>query len=722
MEKNKIGIRTLAEVVLIFIICIIVYLSNQDPISSGDTVPNTLLVFNLLENHTLHLDAFRASYFVDKGMFYSFAEANNGHLSSTYPIGPALVTLPFYIIFYAYLKLKSVPVDLVSVNFEVYRLLFERLAATITTAISVVIFYLSSRLKFNRGISLVSTLIFAFATNTWITSSQALWQHGISNLVLVSAIFCFWKANRTCQKSQKIWLILAGIACGLFPGIRPTSTLFLIAATIYSVFTYRLQSIFFFFGLVSGLPSIAWNLYYFGNFTGGYSKMFPESPYIFTWNNFQTAFLGTLISPSRGLFFYSPIVLFSLAGAKQAWKLRFGKDEKLIGCIAIASVILISSYYFYKVWWAGHCYGPRFMTDVMPVACYLVGYFCEFQLESLGSSQERFIWILAFIIAVIYSTFTQFVGIFGANPGVLWNLNPLNIDYPQNQYRLWKIRDNPVQRHTNAFLHQSLLKLPKKPAVYLQGLNGIITKIIDDKNQILNSLFSVELGSEKFLKAKLENTGVSQWYGYEFALKQGEVRVRGRFFDNQNQLVKEVRLYVSGAPKQHQTAHAIGSISFPEEPGTYKLAFDLVAERIAEFPNSNTVNSPHQFTVIVRDNRQFTQEIKLLQPLQFGRVGEAIKIPVLVKNTSNFPWKNKGVNPVNLSYHWLGANGEVVVFDGERTRLPGTLPVNGLIQLNATVKFPDRPGKYTLVLTMVKEGVTWFNAHPQEIPVEVTSH
>jgi hypothetical protein len=717
MEKNKIGIRTLAEVVLIFIICIIVYLSNQGPISSGDTVPNTLLVFNLLENHTLHLDAFRASYFVDKGAFYSFAEANNGHLSSTYPIGPALVTLPLYIIFYAYLKLKSVPVDLVSENFEVYRLLFEKLAAAITTAISVVIFYLSSRLKFNRGISLVSTFIFAFATNTWSTSSQALWQHGISNLVLVSAIFCFLKANRTCQKTQKIWLILAGIACGLFPGIRPTSTLFLFTAAIYSAFTYRWQSIFFFFGLVSGLPSIAWNLYYFGNFTGGYSKMFPESPYIFTWNNFKTASLGTLISPSRGLFFYSPIVLFSLVGANQVWKLRFGKDEKLMGCIAIASVILISSYCFYKVWWAGHCYGPRFMTDVMPVACYLISYFCV----SLGDRQKKSFWIWAFILAIIYSTVTQFVGIFGANPGSLWNANPLNIDHHQYQYRLWEIRDNPVQRHTNAFLHNRIITIPKYPAVYVQNLNGLITKIVDEKNQALNSLFAVKLGDEKFLKAELENTGISRWYGYEFALKQGETRVRGRFFDKNNQLVKEVRLYVSGAPKQHQTAHAIGSISFPEEPGTYKLIFDLVAEGITEFPK-NAVNSSRQFIVIVQDNRQFYQEIKLLQSLQFGRVGEVIKIPVLVKNTSNFSWKNKGANPVNLSYHWVGANGEVIVFDGERTHLPGTLPVNGLIQLNATVKFPDRPGKYTLVLTMVKEGVTWFNTYPLEIPVEVISH
>ncbi|MFB2773087.1 glycosyltransferase family 39 protein [Pelatocladus sp. BLCC-F211] len=713
------------EIVLIFLTCSVIYLANGETISSGDTVPNTLLAFNLFENHTFHLDAFRASYFVDRGVFYAFAEGNNGHLSSTYPIGSAIVTFPFYVIFYIYLKLiysyLSVPLDITSENFEVYRVFFEKFAATITTAISIVIFYLSSRLKFNRGISLVSTFIFAFATNTWVTSSQGLWQHGISNLALICTIFCLLKANRTSKGSQKIWLILAGVACGLLPAIRPTSTLFTIAAIVYSVFTYRFQSIFLFFGLVSALPSLAWNLYYFGNLTGGYSKMFPESPYLFTWDNFKTAFLGTLISPSRGLLVFSPIVLFSLPGAYKVFKFRFGKDEKLIGCITIASIILIISYFFYKVWWAGHSYGPRFMTDIMPLACYLINYFSEVRLVNLGDRKKNFSIFVLFVLAIAYSTFTQFVGFLGANP---WNPNPLNIDSLQNQYRLWDIRDNPIQRSTNTLLHKNLIILPTDNAVYAQGLSGIIKKVIDEKNQPINSLISVGLGTEKFLKAYLENTGRYRWFGYESAIEKGEVRVRGRFFNTDNQQVKEVRLYVSGTPKQHETTNAIGSISFPDEPGTYKLIFDLVAEGVAEFPKNNGLDQSHVFTVLVEDNRQFAQEIQILEPFKFGKLGETVKIPLMVKNTSNFVWKKAGTNPVNLAYHWLDNNGKIIIFDGERTPLPGSLPVQGLVQLNATIKLPNQPGKYTIVLSMVKEGVAWFNdknVKALEIPIEVIS-
>jgi hypothetical protein len=81
-----------------------------------------------------------------------------------------------------------------------------------------------------------------------------------------------------------------------------------------------------------------------------------------------------------------------------------------------------------------------------------------------------------------------------------------------------------------------------------------------------------------------------------------------------------------------------------------------------------------------------------------------------------------GDHPVNFSYHWIDANGKVAIFNGERTPISKSLPAQMSLKLNATVKMPEQPGKYTLVLTMVKEGVGWFNdrrANSLEIPVEV---
>ncbi|WP_257236291.1 glycosyltransferase family 39 protein [Nostoc sp. 'Peltigera malacea cyanobiont' DB3992] len=701
---SKINITETVLPILVFFVCSVIYLANGVPISAPDTIPNTLLAFNLLENNTFNLDAFRASYFCTNSYAncYFFAEANHGHLSSIYPIGTAIVTFPLYLIFYAYLKLisfyASVSLDLTSASFEIYRVFFEKLAATITTAITVIIFYLSVRLKFSLSISLISTFIFAFATNIWMTSSQGLWQHTASNLALISIIFCLLKANRASEKSQKIWLLIAGVACGLLPGIRPTSTLYTIAAIIYSIFTYRFKSVYLFFGLVSALPSIAWNLYYFGNLTGGYSKMFPAPPYKFTFNNFIRATLGTLVSPSRGLLVFSPIVLYSLPGAYQVFKLRAGKDEKLIGCMTIASIVLLSSYCFYIIWWAGNSYGPRFMTDMMPVVGYLISYFLVHHLQKLIHFPKILYKksLVVFIVLVTFSTFTQSVGALGANPGCMWSGLPMNVDVNQNQYRLWSFKDSQIERNAKAVFHKILKPFIDNPA-YVKGLGGIIKQVADENNQPLGSLISVKPSSEKVLKAKLENTGTSRWFGYESALEKGEVRVKGRFYDERNKEISEARLYVSGTPKQHELTYAIGSITFPKEPGIYKLVFDLVSEGVGIFPNSNgkpfseidinVVNQkPKDSQLLLK--QVFSQEIKILNHIGTVKVSSTLRIPILLKNKSNFIWSNAGRNPTNFSYRWLDASGKQAVFqgDGDRTVLPFDLSPGESAALNAIIK------------------------------------
>jgi hypothetical protein len=185
-----------------------------------------------------------------------------------------------------------------------------------------------------------------------------------------------------------------------------------------------------------------------------------------------------------------------------------------------------------------------------------------------------------------------------------------------------------------------------------------------------------------------------------------------------------VRLDVSGITKKYEIANVISSISFPKEIGTYKLTFDLIAEGVGEFPKNNNINSSYTITVIVGEKRHFYQEIQVLKPFKSGKVREIVKIPVIVKNISDFTWQNASAHPVNLAYHWLDANGKVIVFKGERTPLAKSVAVQSFQKFNATIKFPDQPGKYYLALTMVQEGVAWFsdqNTTFLKIPIEVVA-
>lgn len=107
--------------------------------------------------------------------------------------------------------------------------------------------------------------------------------------------------------------------------------------------------------------------------------------------------------------------------------------------------------------------------------------------------------------------------------------------------------------------------------------------------------------------------------------------------------------------------------------------------------------------------KSFGQQLTLLQPLKSCKAKETINIPIYVKNRSNFVWSSHVSNPVHLSYNWLDSNGTLVVKDSVRTKLPKRLVPEDSVTVNATIKFPDQAGSYTLVLTMVQEQVTWFN-------------
>ena len=64
---------------------------------------------------------------------------------------------------------------------------------------------------------------------------------------------------------------------------------------------------------------------------------------------------------------------------------------------------------------------------------------------------------------------------------------------------------------------------------------------------------------------------------------------------------------------------------------------------------------------------------------------------------------------IALSYHWLGPEGQTVVWDGVRTWIPTTVEPGGVVWLDARIESPDRIGRLWLRWDMVREGVAWFS-------------
>ncbi|MEK6406215.1 MAG: hypothetical protein AABN34_04550 [Acidobacteriota bacterium] len=104
------------------------------------------------------------------------------------------------------------------------------------------------------------------------------------------------------------------------------------------------------------------------------------------------------------------------------------------------------------------------------------------------------------------------------------------------------------------------------------------------------------------------------------------------------------------------------------------------------------------------------------------------KVSVTLKNAGDGTWPAKGtgggpVNQVLISYHWLPAQGDkAVLWDGVRSALPHDIGPGETFTQNVTVIAPKDPGSYRLQLTLVHEGVTWFEvkgASGLTVPVTV---
>jgi len=606
---------------IIFLICLFIYLANDRiNLGSNDNIPHTLLAFNWLENHTLHFDNFRDGYLYSGGNRpYFFTEAPNGHLTSRYPIGTALVTFPLYVIFFLYLKITSLihfitsgmPLDLLNVTneeFSIYRKTFGKLAGAIVTALSVTIFYLTSRFKFHISIALLATFIFAFATSTLSLNSQDLRQHTVSNLVLISLIFCLMKANHTIGNRYRKLLLVAGIFCGLLPSIRITSSLFTLAIIVYVLHTYRKDIIYFGLGLSSLLLHFAWNAYYFGLgnlLNGGYVEQLQNRPnsYAFSLEQFANAFFGLLISPGEGLFIFSPVLLFSVPVIFQLWKWKYSSDERLLLYLTIACIGLLFHFSFYKSWMGGSdSYGCRFLTDTLPVLCILVAYFIAYLMRDLITRKTfcNVILLAAFLTSLLLSTTVHTVGVFTETD---WGRSPIPVGIDNS--RVWHLHDSQIERHIRNLFAQ-LANPIQDSKQYIRGLAGRVEEvglIIQQKQiQPIGNSLVVSPQQQGLFRATLRNTGESRWFGYQTGMfAQGETKLR-LFFVNSQGKQKDSRggkwLNISGIVEPGEQTEAIGRIIFPKRPGKYQLMLVFMASGLTSAQDSST--PAYTLQVIVR--------------------------------------------------------------------------------------------------------------------------
>ena len=239
----------------------------------------------------------------------------------------------------------------------------QRLIAALLTSGATLVLYATARIFLSPAWSLTIALATALGTQYWSTASRALWAHTGTVLLLATAI---WLLTRAETKRHQPNMFLLGTLVSWLYFVRPTNAVSIILIVAFVGWRWPRHVIpMVGVGMLWLAGFILWSQWLFGT---------PFPPYYMQARHLSLTTLGPslagqLVSPSRGLLVYVPVLLFVIyQSARYAGSL----PQRALAWLAVVNIVanlLVLS--LWQMWWGGHCYGPRLTTDLIPWFCLL---------------------------------------------------------------------------------------------------------------------------------------------------------------------------------------------------------------------------------------------------------------------------------------------------------------------------------------------------------------
>ncbi len=287
--------------------------------------------------------------FVNHGYLWTI-DIVKGRLLYVFPWGGALLSLPAVAVFNA-IGFRVAPHRIYSGSSE---LEMQTILATLLCALAVWVFYTTASSLLPLGWSVAIALSAAFGTQIWSDASRTLWPQTWYLLLIALAI--------SILMSERGRPVLLGTILAWACLTRPGAPLIVGAITGYVLIEYGPP-----YFLRYAAAGAAWSISFAGMmmyFEGvPFAAAYPLSYLVFP-HQFLTRLEGVLLSPSRGLFIFVPIVLLPLYLTLRYWQdLRRRQLVVLALIVIVLHTILLASY---GPWWGGGAYGPRDLIDAIP--------------------------------------------------------------------------------------------------------------------------------------------------------------------------------------------------------------------------------------------------------------------------------------------------------------------------------------------------------------------
>ncbi|MGH7788778.1 MAG: hypothetical protein ACRERC_18045, partial [Candidatus Binatia bacterium] len=411
---------------LLFLALFVIYVGNFRLRGAGDSIPTRLLPFSLLREGNLDLDEFTWQR-SKRGRLPYYVHQRGAHIYSVSTIATSLVITPLYVLPAWWLAAAEVGYD--DVRARVVVTAMERISAALLTALSAALLYLVLGRLTTPGWALTLAVVYALGTNTWVISSQALWPHTLSELALV--ILCAVLLQAAPSRAALAW---AGVVAAVAVANRPQMVIFAaLALGFVWVHHRRHVAAFVAVPVLVGVALLAYNQTVFSGLTGGYGGFRQFDGRLFE------GIAGLFVSPNRGLFVFTPIMLFAVWGAVRVWRIEVPAWLRWLSLGVVAHVLLHAKF---REWWGGYTYGPRYLTDVVPA----LTLFLVYGLVPLCRARA---WRAVGAVLAVYGIAIQAIGVYAADDG--WNREPAPLERRPN--RVWDWSDLQIVRGLRSGWH-----------------------------------------------------------------------------------------------------------------------------------------------------------------------------------------------------------------------------------------------------------------------------
>ncbi|MGL5889917.1 MAG: hypothetical protein ACRC3B_08525, partial [Bacteroidia bacterium] len=376
---------------------------------------------------------------------------------------------------------------------------------SLLAALSAMIIFLLTdrllRLLTTEQIAFFISLLFAFGSSYMSTIGSALWSFNYQIIFILLAVTLIIKTE-TGKTEKANPFLLGSLLFGAWL-CRPSSLGFVAIAGLWLIIRQR-KSIFAFAGIIAAwfMLFVMFSQQTFGLFLPPYYNPFFWTYSTVTYSTFPSRLMAMLFSPARGLFVFTPLLLFAFGGL---FSQELRKNKIYLGAFIWFIVqVLLSA--MQPNWWGGWCFGPRLLTDALPPLTILLAITIN-NWQQQGILKRFAPGILAF---GFFGFFTHTVqGMYNPET-VKWNNYPNIDDMPGYYMWNWKHTQILASAATNNIKQRELelggeldqyMKLLKPGSNLLYGSPDNISNLIfnrwndsgnDEKIKLHNNLYSIE--------------------------------------------------------------------------------------------------------------------------------------------------------------------------------------------------------------------------------------